>query len=106
MGINTANGEEAEKTARLLSALFGLELRPGKKAVFAGTYFECMAGPGAGANGHIGMAVDDVSAAVEELKAKGVTFREDSAGYDAEGNLRLIYLSDEIAGFAIHLVRK
>ena len=27
MGINTANGEEAEKTARLLSALFGPELR-------------------------------------------------------------------------------
>ena len=107
IGINSANAEEAEKTAKLLAALFGLDVRANSgKAIFAGTYFECMCGPGAGANGHIGMAVEDVAAAVEELKARGVAFREDSAGYDSEGKLRIIYLADEIAGFAVHLVRK
>ena len=106
LGINTADSAEAEKTAQLLSLLFDLEVRPNQKAVFAGSYFECMRGPGAGTKGHIGIGVEDVSAAVADLKEKGFAFNEESAGFTPEGKLRLIYLADEIAGFAVHLVQK
>ena len=36
IGINTPNPEEAEKLARLLSALFNLEPRHGQKSEFGG----------------------------------------------------------------------
>ena len=45
IGINTPSPEEAEKLARLLSALFNLEPRHGQKSEFGGPYFECMKAP-------------------------------------------------------------
>ena len=80
IGINTPNPEEAEKLARLLSALFNLEPRHGQKSEFGGPYFECMKAPFLGTNGHIAMRTPDLAAAVEELN---------------EGKIRI--LSDEEA---------
>ena len=39
IGINTANPEEAEKLAQLLSLMFNLEPRHGQKSEFGGPYF-------------------------------------------------------------------
>jgi 2-dehydro-3-deoxyphosphogluconate aldolase/(4S)-4-hydroxy-2-oxoglutarate aldolase len=36
----------------------------------------------------------------------GFLFHQDSAKKDSSGNLRTIYLKDEIAGFAVHLIKK
>ncbi|MGE4276663.1 MAG: 2-dehydro-3-deoxyphosphogluconate aldolase [Lawsonibacter sp.] len=106
--IGIANGslEEAEKLSLLLSELFHLTPRHGKKSEFAGDYFECMREHGLGTHGHIAMRTSDLTGAVEELKEKGVAFNMDTASYDAEGRLTNIYLDGEFGGFAIHIIQK
>ena len=59
---------------------------------------------GRGTNGHICIAVDDMAKAMDELKEKGAAFDESSAKYK-NGELTAIYFKDEIAGFAIHLLK-
>ena len=106
IGINTPNPEEAEKLARLLSALFNLEPRHGQKSEFGGPYFECMKAPFLGTNGHIAMRTPDLAAAVEELKEKGCSFNMDTAAYTDEGKIKNVYLDGEFGGFAIHIMQK
>ena len=106
VGINCANPEEAAELAQLLSTLFNLNPRHGNKSEFAGTYFECMKEPFLGTNGHIAMRTADLTAAVEELKAKGFSFNMDTAAYNDEGKLKNIYLAGEFGGFAIHILQK
>lgn len=106
IGINTANEEEAEALARLLSMMFQLEPRHGQKSEFAGSFFECMKTPFPGKNGHIAMGTPDLTAAVEELKEKGFCFKMDTAAYTDEGRLKNIYLDGEYGGFAIHMMQK
>ena len=106
IGINTPNPEEAEKLARLLSALFNLEPRHAQKSEFGGPYFECMKAPFLGTNGHIAMRTPDLAAAVEELKEKGFSFNMDTAAYTDEGKIKNVYLDGEFGGFAIHIMQK
>ena len=106
IGINTPNPEEAEKLARLLSALFNLEPRHGQKSEFGGPYFECMKAPFLGTNGHIAMRTPDLAAAVEELKEKGFSFNMDTAAYTDEGKIKNVYLDGEFGGFASHIMQK
>ena len=106
VGINTANPEEAHELSQLLSGMFNLTQKNGNKSDFAGTYFECMKSPFLGANGHIAMETDDLEAAVEELKAKGFGFRNETAAYNEDGKLKNIYLAGEFGGFAIHIMQK
>ena len=106
IGINTPNPEEAEKLARLLSALFNLEPRHGQKSEFGGPYFECMKAPFLGTNGHIAMRTPDLAAAVEELEEKGFSFNMDTAAYTDEGKIKNVYLDGEFGGFAIHIMQK
>ena len=106
IGINTPNPEEAEKLARLLSALFNLEPRHGQKSEFGGPYFECMKAPFLGTNGHIAMRTPDLAAAVEELKEKGFSFNMDTAAYTDEGKTKNVDLDGEFGGFASHSMQK
>ena len=71
VGINTESPEKALQLAELLSAMFHLQLRHGKKSEFAGDYFECMKAPFLGSKGHIAMQTDDLAAAVEYLFPRG-----------------------------------
>ena len=106
IGSNTANPEEAEKLAQLLSLMFNLEPRHGQKSEFGGPYFECMKSPFLGTNGHIAMRTPDLTAAVEELKEKGFSFRMDTAAYNEDGTIKNVYLDGEFGGFAIHIMQK
>lgn len=106
IGINAANEEEARKAADLFCTIFGFTCKPGNSSIFAGSGIEVMKEPYLGKNGHIAIGTPDVAAAKAELEARGYTFREDSARFKADGRLNAIYLTDEIAGFAVHLVGK
>ena len=106
IGITNHSPEEAEKLAQLLSMMFNLTPRHGEKSEFAGSYFECMKAPYLGTNGHIAMRTPDLTAAVEELKAKGFAFNMDTAAYNEDGHLKNIYLAGEFGGFAIHILQK
>lgn len=105
IGINIEDEEEAVQSARTLCALFDLEYRPGDASIFAGTGFEIMKRVQKGKYGHIAVAVSDVDRAIYHLARRGALFDEDTRKSDGKGT-KFIYLSGEIGGFAIHLVRK
>ena len=105
IGINAANKEEAQKAAELFQALFGFSVKEGNSSFFAGD-IELMKEPYMGKNGHIAIGTPDVAAANAELETRGIVFNDATAKYKADSTLNAIYLSDEICGFAIHLVGK
>ena len=105
IGINSDNEKEAEKTAKTLCALFGLEYKPGNSSIFAGKEFEIMKNKGRGTNGHIAIAAWDVDRAIYHLSRNGASFDETTRSADEKGT-KVIYLEGEFGGFAIHLVRK
>jgi 2-dehydro-3-deoxyphosphogluconate aldolase/(4S)-4-hydroxy-2-oxoglutarate aldolase len=106
LGINAENEAEARKAAAFFESFFALPVRDGKKSLFAGDGIEIMKSPYLGKNGHIAIAVNNVVRARAYLEQAGLAFNEDSANPDGKGGLTAIYLKDEAAGFAVHLVQK
>lgn len=106
VGINCENEAEAEQTAKMLCAIFGLKYKPGNSSIFAGTAVECMKKPYLGKNGHIAIGTHNVDRAIYHLGRQGVEFSEETRKTDGKGNTKAIYLKGELSGFAIHLVQK
>ncbi len=105
VGINCVSAEESLTQAKLLCRLFGLNLKEGNSSNFAGKAFEMMKAPGRGANGHIAIATHSVARARWHLEQRGFACDAGTAKYK-NGRLTVIYLHDEIGGFAFHLVEK
>jgi 2-dehydro-3-deoxyphosphogluconate aldolase/(4S)-4-hydroxy-2-oxoglutarate aldolase len=106
IGINAANGEETAETARLFSSLFGFTQKPGTGSIFAGDHIEVMRPPSLGRHGHLAIGTNSVKRSIAFLERKGLAFNPDSVKTDSKGAITVIYLKDEIAGFAVHLVQK
>ena len=106
VGINCENDTEAQKGARLICSLFGLDCKIGPSSTFAGSEFEFMHNKYLGTHGHIAIATNFPDRARCYLERMGVEFNEETAKYDAKGNLTIVYLKDEVCGFALHLVKK
>ena len=107
VGVNAENEEEAVKAANRFAFIFGMPAKVGSSSVFAGSALEVMKTPYLGKNGHIAVKTNYIERAVNYLSTVlGVEFNEESAKRDAKGNLKAIYLKEEIGGFAIHLVQK
>lgn len=105
IGINSASPEKAMKDAEAFCFLTGLAIKDGNSSVFAGSEFEFMKKPFRGTNGHIALAVNSIARAKWHLEIRGFAFDEESAAVK-DGKMVAIYLKDEIAGFAIHLLQK
>lgn len=104
VGVNASSPEEAERVAALFCGLLGVERRQTDPvSTFAGTLVEVMNNGGRGTCGHIGLHVDDMAAAERWFAERGVALNEATRLPAADGSTRLIYLADEVAGFAIHL---
>jgi 2-dehydro-3-deoxyphosphogluconate aldolase/(4S)-4-hydroxy-2-oxoglutarate aldolase len=106
IGINTENEEAAKKAAKLFEAMFGLSVRETSASLFAGDGIEIMKAPGMGTHGHIAISTNSVVKAKYHLEQQGFTFNKESAKYDAKGMMTLVYIQDEIAGFAVHLLQR
>jgi 2-dehydro-3-deoxyphosphogluconate aldolase/(4S)-4-hydroxy-2-oxoglutarate aldolase len=106
IGINTADETEARKAVALFETFFGFMPKEGNSSIFAGSGIEVMKSPFLGKNGHIAVGVNNVLRAKAYLERAGVSFNEESAKPDGKGGLAAVYLSDEIAGFALHLAQK
>lgn len=106
VGINAADEEEALRAAQAFELLFGFAVKPGNSSVFAGKAVEVMKKPYLGKNGHIGIATTRVGVAKAFLERQGFAFAPESAKYSAGEKLTAIYLKEEIAGFAVHLMQK
>ncbi len=105
VGINSGSPEQAMKDAQLLCSLLGWEVKDGNSSTFAGVGFECMKKVGRGTHGHIAIACNSLKRAKWHLEMRGFQFDEDSL-VQKNGKDIAIYLKDEFAGFAIHLVQK
>jgi 2-dehydro-3-deoxyphosphogluconate aldolase/(4S)-4-hydroxy-2-oxoglutarate aldolase len=106
IGINTRDEAETRNAANRFETLFNFGSRETSASMFAGESIEIMKGPGMGTHGHIAIAVNSVGKARYHLERQGVAFNEESVKYADSGRLNLIYIKDETAGFAIHLVQK
>ena len=101
-----ADEAEAAKTAEMLGALLSMAVKPGNSSIFVGNKeFEIMKKPGRGTHGHIAVKCNNVDRAIFHLGQRGVKFDLDSKVVK-NGKTTAVYMADEIAGFAIHLVQK
>ncbi|MDR0723549.1 MAG: bifunctional 4-hydroxy-2-oxoglutarate aldolase/2-dehydro-3-deoxy-phosphogluconate aldolase [Treponema sp.] len=105
-GINTENAEDAAQAADRFSTLFGFSAQAGTNSIFAGAALEVMKAQGPGTHGHIAIGTSSVPRAISYLERQGVRFNQDSIRRDPKGKVTFIYLQDEIAGFALHVVQK
>ncbi|WP_424244552.1 2-dehydro-3-deoxyphosphogluconate aldolase/(4S)-4-hydroxy-2-oxoglutarate aldolase [Elusimicrobium posterum] len=107
VGINTESETEAQNVAGAFDNLFGFQSDNRKNGIFAGTAFEVMKFKFLGKNGHIAIMTNYADRAYYHLMKKGVKFNMETENRDeATGQLKTIYLQDEIGGFAIHLLQK
>ncbi len=105
IGINTGSPENAMSQAQLFCSLLGWDVKDGNSSVFVGTGLELMKKPFRGTHGHIAIRTNSIARAKWHLQQRGFTFDESSAT-EKNGKVIAIYLEQEIAGFAIHLLQK
>lgn len=103
-GINTPSKESAAAVSSLFET-FGLIPKVGNSSTFMDSSIEIMHSMFKGSHGHIGFKCTSIEDSLPYLKEKGFTPNLETAKYDANGRLSVIYLNEEIVGFAIHLVR-
>ena len=105
VGINAADAAEANGIADAFASVLDMPAKEGNSSTFVSSIIEVMKTPGYGAKGHIAIRTKCIDRAVRYLEAKGAKMNPESAKTDAKGNLKAIYLQDEIGGFAVHLVQ-
>lgn len=106
VGINTPDAQTADETAGAFEKLFGFKKEDRGGAFFAADYIEVMKKQFYGTHGHIAVAAANADRAAYQLERAGARFNWDSAGYNPDGRLRVVYLQDEIGGFAVHILQK
>lgn len=105
VGINCENEAQALKTADMFARFFGFELKNGNSSVFASSAIELNKTPGPGKYGHIAIGTNYIERAIYHMQLQGFEFDMDSAIYKDNKMVR-IYMKDDFAGFAVHLVQK
>lgn len=106
VGINARSEEEACGIADSFETMFGFSKKAGEISVFAGTAIEAMKIPYLGRNGHIAIGTNYMDRAIFHLERQGIRFDMGTAKKNDKGKITLVYLQDEIGGFAVHLVQK
>ncbi len=106
VGINMPDVDAADKTAGTFETLFGFTKQECSGSFFASSGIEIMKKQFLGKNGHIAVSTNNAERAVYYLRKAGAVFNEETASYDEAGNLRTIYMKEEIGNFAVHLFQK
>ena len=105
IGINSTKANACAEAA-LFAQILGVGTRETDISVWSGDKVEVMTDPIKGSVGHIALSTNYVDKAVYHLESRGLKFDESTAKYDANGNMTFIYAENEIAGLAIHLIKK
>jgi 2-dehydro-3-deoxyphosphogluconate aldolase/(4S)-4-hydroxy-2-oxoglutarate aldolase len=105
VGINTGSGDEAGGIAAAFNRLFSLPSQDGPASVFASAGIEIMKQMGYGQKGHIGIGTNSLPRAQAFMERQGVKFIADSLKHK-DGKPYVIYLEEEVGGFAVHLMQK
>ena len=106
VGINSKDEAESSATASSFEWIFGFPKEDRGGAYFAGDIIEVMKKPFYGCHGHIAISTANAACAARYLESRGVKLNWASAGYNPDGHLRVVYLQDEIGGFAVHILQK
>lgn len=105
VGINHDGESAAIATAKALENAFHMPYAIGNSSIFSGTKeFELMKKNGRGTHGHIAVGVSDIDRGIHFLNHRGVEVAPESLVVK-DGKKIAVYLSREIAGFAIHLMK-
>lgn len=105
IGINHKDDAEAYKTAGLLTKFLMSDIDDHEKGMFIDSKFELLKFNGRGEKGHVAVSTNFPDRAKTYLESQGFEFDESSAQYDKDGRLNVIYLKDDIGGFAFHLIK-
>lgn len=104
IGINHPSDTEAMENARKFSLLTGWPIEQDTNiGCFVGQGIEIMKHQGRGTHGHIALGTRSIPRAMWHLSRRGFSFDESSTMYTPDGQIRLIYLQGEFAGFGVHL---
>ena len=103
LGINSTDPATATDTVSLLCELFGLEARKLIQSTMVGSDIEVMDHAEKGQHGHIAFTVSSIPDALNWLASMGWQAEHQNTVHKEDGSLKIIYLSKEIAGFAVHL---
>jgi len=106
VGVNSGSPEKAMEDAKLFAKLLGWEIKDGNGSTFVGTGFEMMKKPFKGTHGHIAIATNFIARAKWHLEQRGFEFVDESEASVKNGKMVAIYLKNEIAGYAVHLLQK
>ena len=106
IGLNANDEGEATELSENFARVLGVKTHSTSSSKFAGNLVEVMNTKARGTHGHIAIATNKIEAAEYHMKKWGATFDESSRKVDAKGRTKLIYMNNEIGGFAIHLVQK
>lgn len=105
IGINNQDEQKARVTSGLFATLGFAANKDSPKSVFAGSEFEVMKQVYNGTHGHLGIKTYNIERAMAYLARHGLRGLADTAVRDAKGQLKFIYLEQEVGGFAVHLMK-
>lgn len=106
IGINNACEKCAGRAASYFTDKFNMPItKEGAKSIFVGTEFEMMKYEGPGEKGHLAIGTNNVERAVYYLEKAGVEFDYETV-QEKDGRMNFIYLKEQVAGFAVHLIQK
>jgi 2-dehydro-3-deoxyphosphogluconate aldolase/(4S)-4-hydroxy-2-oxoglutarate aldolase len=104
VGVNEESSVTATASAQILQRLFFFPIMDGKSSLMVGGV-ELMKSAYLGAHGHLAIATLSVPRAIAFLARKGIGVRRETLKMK-DGRPLAIYLDQEIAGFAVHLLQK
>ncbi len=104
MGINCETEQEGYGNMFKLADMFNLEMGDTKSSSYVGREVEITKMPFQvrGPHGHLGYYADNLERAIFYLEKKGIEFDHEHVK-PYKGKPYVIYLKDQIAGFAIHI---
>lgn len=105
VGINCDDADASESVCGDFGAAFDFAVKLGNSSNFASSGIEVMKSRYLGEKGHIGIRTNKIETAVAELEKRG--FEMDMCTVKTKGErMTAVYLKNEIAGFAVHLLQK
>lgn len=106
IGINSKDESEAISVSNTLASIFDHDVKNGNSSIFSGTMFEIMKSPFLGTHGHIAVRTNSVERAAYYMKNRGIKIKNNTAKYNDKNKIISVYIEDEIAGYAFHLLQK
>ena len=105
IGINMPDEQSAMDVTLMFGKAYGLGIKEGSSSNFEGSSIEVNKKIGMGQHGHIAMRTNNIARAIYYLSRRG--FEVDmTTAKEKNGKMIVVYLKDEIGGFALHLLQK